>query len=631
MFFIPIQIIFFLGGALELSEGVQMTLSPIYDSTMPIITLTGDSIEVGAFSRRTELSSNLSICGWYAIDCIQVKVGKILFFEDCKVLRLSAQEHMLNVGSHASLQFFVYPPPRSFHAVVSPASYLHLAQSRSILIEMKTGWNEIELATLTMKCGTAGLRLRLHEAKIESHDDSERPLLEALIEKTQVIRLKNCSAESNYRLLIPYTVENTDVSVINAKLDVEYSTSKGKFSYSTAVVVNTMLPISVNVQDIFREDAYFSRITISPATLVPVRLWTCHMQDSRGFHNIESHDHVQGRMDVFPKEPANLIYRFTRRPHAGMTKNPESSLALSIRFSCLDDVVLEAMEKCFVACIRVSPITSLGQLLSTHLLATLRSQWSAHDLEVIGLSHEIHTWPYEDMGWDTVLIGLNVETRDLARSWLKKWHIENAVIPIYGDLKNEKDVPSRLVVIPVDIPTPPVVATASVKLNPRRTEAVTIGETLSADLQITYTQSWAAKEACTQEDIPLEISFEVLAPPETWVIGGMRKGYFPADGKMLSFPVILLPQRMGHLLLPSVEVKFYKAETSKNGVLPLEGTRVPCEVDIKSLSESVHVVSGLRETVVKIGADEAEAQAQASEKRCWLVGSRGRKGSGNTV
>jgi len=627
-FFISVEISF-LGGALEIPEGLQIVLSSIYDSSMPSITLYSQSIQVGSFPKSIELSSNLSVCGWYAMDSLQTRVGRILFLEDYGALRQPALNDPPKANSHASLRFFVYPPARSLQTAASPAPYLHLAQHRSILVEMKTGWNEIKACTLSMRSGTAGLRLRLQEAKVDSNDGSEMSSAGPQ-ERTQAIRLTDCSADSNYKLLIPYTVENADVPVINARLDVEYSTDKGKFIHSNFVAVNTILPISVNVQDIFQENALLSRFTISPATLVPLRLWRCVMQGADDRYTVESHANVQATMDVFPKQPASLMYKSARLQPASSLKNEENSLALSITFSCLDEVVLKCMEKHFVASVTLSPIASLVRPLCAHLLSTFRSQWSAQDLEVIGLCHEIEIWPFEDLGWNAVLVGFNVKTRNLARSWLKKWHRDNAVLPVYGDLDDGEDVPSRVIVIPVDIPTPPIVATASLELDPRSTEALIIGEVLLANLRISYTRNWAASESA-QGNEQLELSFEVMAPPENWVIGGMRKGYFAAEDASHLVPVILLPQRTGHLLLPSIEVKCYKAETLNNGVVPLEGIRVPCEVDVKSLAQSVHVVSGLRETVVEVVVD-AEAQGQATaEERSRLIGSKGRESPGSTL
>jgi trafficking protein particle complex subunit 10 len=621
-FFIPLEISF-IGGGVEAIEGVQMTLSSIYDSSMPILSLHSQPVKIGRSSIRIELCSNLSISGWYGIETLQIQAGNIYFVEDHKATS-SALVDQPKIKSYGSLRFFIYPPARSLQATASPAPFLHLAQPRSILVEMKTGWNEIQACTLTMRSGTAGLRLHLHEAKGGSENVLERLSWAGNREGTQAVTLTKCSADSDYRLLVPYTVENADVPVINAKLDVEYTTAKGNFKYSNLVAVNTILPLSVNVQDIFQEKALLSRFTISPATLVPIRLWKCDMQNSEDTYNIDSHMDIQDVMDVFPKQPASLLYKFARRKPAILSKNSENSLALNVQFSCLDEVVLKAIEKHFIESVLRSPVANLAQPLCAHLLSTFRSEWSAQDLEVIGLCNEMEIWPFEDLGWDTILKGVNAKTRGLASAWLREWHRDNTTIPIYENRNDEAESSSRTIVIPVDIPTPKIVVTVALETDDRRTGPLMVGDVLLANLYISHTGDWAASETSAAEETLLEISFEVLAPHENWVIGGLRKGCFAADGKLQSMPVILLPQRTGHLLLPSIEVKCHIAETVKNGVMPKEGSRVSCEVDMKSLAQSVQVVSGLRETVVEIATD-AENGQPISEKRSWLAGSKGRK------
>lgn len=626
-FFICMKIGFLLGGALELSEGLQITLSSIHDSPMAVIVLrSGPSpITVTRLSKKVELGSNLSVCGWYAIESIQIKIGNILFIEDYSTLRKAfASDEQARPNPMAALRLFVYPPAHSLRATASPAPYLHLAQPRSILLELETGRNDIQSCDVSMKSGTAGLRLHLHETQMDSDDGSASSSMVSPREGMQAIRLVDCPADSNYKLLVPYTVENAEIPIINVKLDVEYRAVAGTFVYSTQIVVNTILPISVNVQDNFKEDALFSRFTISPATLVPLRLLKCDMQGFEDAYVVECDENGQGVMDVFPKQPASLVYRITRKEPRSMRSSPEP-LALSVKFTCLDEVVLKVMEKRFIAFVTASPIVSLVQPLCAHLLSTFRSQWTAQDLEIIGLCHEIEVWAYEDLGWEPILMGFNVQVRDLAKTWLKKWHEENAVIPIYEDSQDEHPQPLRQIVIPVDFPTPAIVATASLELASRRTEALTIGEALLAEVRVSCMQNWATGDHSAEENGQLEIHFEVLAPLENWIVGGVRKGRFSAEESTKSVPVILLPQRTGHLLLPSIEVKCYKpqAERSNSSFGPARGTEVACEVDIKSLARSVHVVSGLRETVV--GIDIVEAQGQVGEKRTLLVGSKGRE------
>ncbi len=619
-FFISMDLSF-IGAGVEVADGLQMTLWSTHESSPPMINLHSQPIKMGHSTSRIELNSNLSICGWYALDKLELKIGNIVFLEDYKDM-VSALVNQSKLSHYRSLRFFIYPPFRSLQATACPAPYLHLAQPRTIQIELNTGWNEIQACTLSMKSGTAGLRLHLHDAKVQALDGLERAFLTGPKESTQAIQLADCPADSEYKILIPYTVENADIPVISAKLDIEYSTAKGNFLYSSVITMNTILPVSVNVQDIFKESVLLSRFTITPATLVPLRLWRYEMKCSEEIYSVESHADSQDAMDVFPKQPASLMYKFTRLQPTLVPRSKESPVTLFIKFSCLDEVVLKVIEQHFMASVAVSTVANLAQPLCAHLLSTFRSQWSALDLEVIGLCHEIEIWPFGDLGWEAVLKGFDVKTRDLAKTWLRTWHRNNAIIPIYGDL-NENGLPSRQIMIPVDLPKPPVVVTASLSVGTRHTEAVTIGEALLADLQISVTRNWAGAETLTEKDEQLQISFEVQAPPENWIIGGTRKGRLPTQEAAQSVPIVLLPQRTGHLLLPSVEVKCYKVETLKGGDRPSEGAVVPCEVDLRSLAQSVHVVSGMEETVVEIAGDAAETTNQTnSETRTWLVASK---------
>ena len=75
-------------------------------------------------------------------------------------------------------------------------------------------------------------------------------------------------------------------------------------------------------------------------------------------------------------KPASVIYKFTPLESAAALQNKENSFALSVKFSCLDEVVLKAIEKNFMASVLISPVASLVQPLCDHLLSTFRSQWS---------------------------------------------------------------------------------------------------------------------------------------------------------------------------------------------------------------------------------------------------------------
>lgn len=180
--------------------------------------------------------------------------------------------------------------------------------------------------------------------------------------------------------------------------------------------------------------------------------------------------------------------------------------------------------------------------------------------------------------------------------------------------------------IPVDVPEMQVVHTADITL-PNMTANnqlhASVGEMILATLTIRHTRRWCRPEN-REPDSNLEFSYEVLANPDVWLIGGRRRGNFTAkEGETHSFTVMLLPQRAGHLLLPGLDIKtFYlQASDPQETFAPPQRRQVPSEVDYRSHAESVLVSPDLRQTTVNLDASSGSASGGS-----WLVDSERRLG-----
>lgn len=79
----------------------------------------------------------------------------------------------------------------------------------------------------------------------------------------------------------------------------------------------------------------------------------------------------------------------------------------------------------------------------------------------------------------------------------------------------------------------------------------------------------------------------------------------------MSFPIILLPQRTGHLLLPSIEVR-----PSENKRLSAVGLS-SCETDYRNQGETVLVVPDLSSITISL-------DPHGSTSGAWLVESKSR-------
>lgn len=362
----------------------------------------------------------ISVSGWYFVEKIEFRTENIIFVHD-SISRIPLALGLRDsAGSDSSLgkhqQVFCYPAARGLEAKMLPPSRINLAEPRSMELELGSGWNEISKGLLRIRSATAGLRVRVAEAKVVYGDFDIRGNPEP-----GTIEFANMDSDSSVRIKIPYSIEN-DPSSIAARLEVMYETKQGRFSYFLTTSVNTVLPVSVNVQDIFKEKALFSRFTISPATLIPLRILSCDIPSTK-LYEVQSSLTEPMVLDVFPKQPASLLYKFVQREDDSAERQVgKQPLALTINFKCLDEEALTRVEQTFKADIEKSEIRGLSRMLIPHLMESFRNQWTSNDLETTGLLREAQILSFDEVGWDSILGALRGGLHKEVKQWLMEWH-----------------------------------------------------------------------------------------------------------------------------------------------------------------------------------------------------------------
>ncbi|KAK2802405.1 hypothetical protein FQN49_008896, partial [Arthroderma sp. PD_2] len=248
----------------------------------------------------------------------------------------------------------------------------------------------------------------------------------------------------------------------------------------------------------------------------------------------------------------------------------------------------------------------------------------------IGLVKEIEVYSYERVQWKTGIQSLDGDTQKQLVEWLKQWHEKTQSIP----LPNERPAhATRRITIPVDIPDVQVVHTASLALkdlSPGQTH-VGVDDMLPAELTIRHTRRWCS--AAEQEaQSSLEFTYEVIANPDVWVIGGRRRCNFScAEGEERTFRLLLLPQRAGHLLLPTVDVKSFAIGTGQQQPMsppaveqplsdpsfaPRQRRAVSSELDYRSHGETVLVSADLQMTTINLdGFGDVDGNWPDSERK----------------
>lgn len=541
--------------------------------------------------------------GLYSLDKVLINVGKITFHQDTSTPEAGAFELLQNGESPLGLsgnsqkpRINVYPQSNALEARAEHCKDIHLENTRSIEISLSSGWNSISGGRLSVRAGTAGLRL--HTAKAEVADgqldirDSSKPGL---------LEFGELAAESNTKINVPYTLEN-DLKNITVRLEVIYTTEHGEYTFACTPSISTLLPLGVNVQDIFTKKALFSKFSIFTANAIPLRLLHCKIEGTDDFEVLSPP--LDSGLDIFSRQPISLLAKITpKRNHP----SKQRKLLLRITYTCLDEEISAAISNAFTTSLSTTPFSHLLRLLISTLPTALNS------LETTALLRSLTLPPYNPSTYTPLLPAIPPSSHRALLDHLHTFHTTHSTI----SLPPFSSKPHTLT-IPVEIPSLSVLHTATLTLPP--TSPVHLNHPLAAELRITHTRAWGSDPA---PNAPLDFVYEVSAPADTWLIGGQRRAQFSVkQGEEVVFPLLLLPQRVGHLLYPSVEVwhapaKREDGEGGGGGKAAQGGEALSCETDYKSQAKSVHVVAGLSRTTVVVDHEAAENGVRVLETVEW--------------
>ena len=327
-------------------------------------------------------------------------------------------------GSRASVnniiqpRILVWPLPEALEACLAVCNKIHLEQPRSVEIEVNTGWNRISRGRVLLRAGSAGLRLRTADALLISGNTT-------ITDQSQPgsIGFGELSANAAMILRIPYDLES-DLKEITVKTEVLYTTAKGDFIYACNPRIPTLLPLGVNVQDTFQQDALFSKFTISTANSIPLCITKCYVQDSPDFE-VSSPSLATERLDIYARQPLSVMSRIHKKQRKGSMSEAKVSrparLLLEIEYRCLDQEIYETLKQSFVKPLITSKLRDLTRLLVPALLGKQRSKLSVQDLEMIGLRREMPLDIVTEHDWTTVLAGIDLDRRHEAAQWLMDW------------------------------------------------------------------------------------------------------------------------------------------------------------------------------------------------------------------
>jgi hypothetical protein len=499
-----------------------------------------------------------------------------------------------------------YPLHSSLAVEVHAARDVQIGKTRLLVIRLQTNSNTVKSAQITVRAASAGLRLMTADAFVSI------PGINFVKSKEPgMLNLPSLEAGSDITISLPYDLESNLPQVV-ISLDCQYTTSFGTFRYLSNPSVVVDLALDVSVHDLFKHSMLFSRFQIRASKGIPLLVSSVDLADTDRFA-VEAPPCELTPMLVVPQQDGIVLYKIKSKSREQMERQSvkqEQPLQLRVEYQPLDEKVLALMQHALRRALAQSGFVHLTSLVCQVLSQVVRQLQQIH-LEEIALVNEFRTPEFDYMGWNDLLNGLEPALRQGLALWLREWHQKNRVFRLashHSDIPhNQQNVHS----LKIDVPLPrlQVLCTAEISLLSR--DFVSQGTVITATVSVHHSRRWetstpTAKDVGSGND-ELGFSLEVDAPADMWLLGGDRRmSFVSSERDVKTFDLLLVPLRVGRLLLPEVNVQW-------GG----QGDEVRCETDYRSAGETVMVIADVKSTTIGMSAMLAGSEAV-------LVGSESR-------
>ena len=553
-----------------------------------IVLKSSNDIELSPNGTVVLFRSTVGTTGWFEFDRLQMRIGKISLI--CPLQDTAGRNPMAEMSlSRPDLglsSVFIYPRSDAPKLELLPSPNIFLGETRRVAVTIRNEKRQMSNCTLRVRAGTAGLRLRIHEA--EPLDETSEMEV-ARDNDITFLRFPNLGPDQLVIFEIPYTLENASDASISIKFELGYEAGHEIHTLHETCAADVLLPISVNVQDIYRPSYWFSRFHVSPSTLVPIVVLGYAIENDQNIAIEESSGFEEVSM-VFPHQPAHWTVRLRGVPGDGF--KAQRKLNLLVRYKCLDEVILNSLRNAFANDLDKAGLSDYSQPLVSHLMQNLKAGWTEQDLEVAGLTREMEMWHKGDLNWSSLLCAFDRLTKAKLDQWLNGWHQTRSSLEL--DLSS---APIRTLKLAVELPPrPPVITTSLTVLHGiSGADVATLGQPLVCELSIEKSMPPGKGEE------EMEFVFELFAHADAWLIGGRKKGNLLTSQTSMQCQVILFPQKVGTVLLPMIDIRCRRRQGSSN---ELEWVAQPIELYNRTTSTTVNVTPNLRSTTVGVGSED---------------------------
>jgi hypothetical protein len=627
----------------ELQRGSLKLASPAVGGLKEIWLQSTEATVLKPGVNKVQLCSNTTIPGAYEVVQLALSAAKVKLHYERSFGQ--AADKSLTVLRNPKVS--LYQRASSLDVQLSMSKDIQLDKNNTLELEVLSGWNEITGCEVRIKAATGGMRLLMAEAKVLGDvKPSKKP-------EGGFFVFGSLAAQSSVKVSFPFTVE-TDLLAVSVKVEVAYTTERGSFTFSKTPSVPIALALAVNVQDVFKHNALFSKFAVSTGSSSPLRLYKSELWESDVF---ESHFGVPPAdpVMVFSKQPASLLYKITRKKDSKVGPKTKKTMYLKLHYSVLLDEVEETVKASLKEALHKTELGEYSKLVMSSVMVHVRKSLTDSELERCALLGVIRTSPLSNINWADSFSALGkANGQEIATSlsdFVLSWQRSNKTLHLTPPSPGP-DV--RTILIPVDIPTVTIVHTADIRLHSSDagddTDTVVINQLLSATLHLKWTRIWDTGDPDPIRSLPstpaskagpsphfssdLEFSYEINAPSDTWLLGGRRKGHFVIPANELTstseteaeIGLVMVPLREGSLPFPSVEIREVRdTDGSKDGKAKGQegdGGYGQCETDARNMGETVDVVADRARVTLSLDASGAGGGPLVLESEMLGLGGR---------
>ncbi|KAH7369451.1 hypothetical protein B0T11DRAFT_239902 [Plectosphaerella cucumerina] len=547
------------------------------------------------------LHGKTTVAGRYDVDRLSLVCSNIHFH----------YERDIDQGSEGARDTFrlphvrLYRPTGGLACQLTAAKDIQLDRNNCLDLQLSTGWNTIKSCDVRVRPNTGGLRLLTTNVEVIS------PAVEfARPPEAGLFHFGALASGESVLLRFPFSTEQ-DVSTISVKVEATYTTEDGTYIFSSTPSIPVSLDLGVNVQDVFKHTAIFSRFSVSTASPSPLVLMKSELLDSDIF---ESHSGFEpsDAVVVFPKQPASLLYKITRKTDVAIDSKTQKILYLKLHYAVVLDIIINHVGSALKVLVDGTDLERYVDLVTAYSQEQITSRLSPYDLERAALLGEVSTSCLVGPQLDTAFLGLGKVPqtgKDVAATLADLFRTWQSTMPRIPILSSDGAGQTRSILIPVDIPSMPILYSVDIQLEKEQSAlipsnssdtAVGINQLLMANLHIKWTRMWNTSTAT--EDVQ-DFTYEVTAPADMWLLGGHKRGHITthsspgasaAASSTLDVPLMLVPLREGWVPYPTVDIREAKGEDGASAA--------HCETDHRNLGETVRVVADHTQVTLSLDA-----------------------------